>query len=294
MVYFLLTIATFTGMCSTALVKKYQLSAPDNKLNFVIYCMITSFVASLFFYFSGKFQISFNLVTFAYAMVYAIFCTINVINNVIAFGCIGIVLTNILSSSGRIFIPAVYGFVFLNEHLSIWIILSILFVLLASILPFLGKSQERLTRKGVIITIITFLMSGLGVILSKMYVMDTRTVNNNSYFFLTNIIILGGMIIYFIYLAFKDKNYAVSCIKEFKPKHYAEITSITVCGNIGAILQLVIIKIIPVSLYSQIISSMNIIGGAAVTRVVFKDALDIKGIISIILCIASIILSRIN
>ena len=285
--YLLLGISAILGMISTVLAKKFQINMFFSKLNFMRYCFINSLVACIYFLAASGFRIELNGITLVFAVVYAVDVFSSLIIQLYVYSAISISLSSVLSMSGTIILPTLFGIVFFKEAVTIRMLLSLVLILLAVVLPGVKGAQLQRNKKTLIICFIFFGVNGLAVILSQLYAKNPHVCSANSYFFVTNVI-LGVVCAFYLfrnyikYGAQQDKKTALSA------QQIGNIVIRTVLSNVCAVLSILLLKEMEVSMYTILSAALGLIGNVIISKLVFKEQVDKETLAAVVLAIGAI------
>ena len=263
---------------------------PTDAQHIVAYNMITSTIASLFLFATAGFQLQVNLTTLVYAIVYSIVCAASVIS-IIAVKYADISLVGLSSSAGSLLTTTLFGVVYFQEPLRFNTVLPVLLMLIAVFLPAraLAREKNKNNKLGVLLCVALFFVGGLGTIVSKLFAVDTRVTNSNSFFVLTNLFIfLVCTIVWFCSPKKEKKHY--NPLLAFEKKQTVGMIITVVLSNIGSLLSIAILADLPISVYSLLTSSISVIMGLILSKC-FKQPLTKEHYIGAVLAIIATIIS---
>ena len=180
---------------NTALTKVFQKGLGEGIFPLIVYNIINAVIACCFFSISSKFDINLNTATVIYAFVYALIICINLSAQVFAFSKAPVSVVTIVSMAGGILLPTLFGVVWFEENITLRLVLSSVFIMLAAFLPFAGNKGEKKAFSifTIFICALMFVLNGASVILLKLYAIDEIKKNvcdSTSMFFMTNVAIL--------------------------------------------------------------------------------------------------------
>ena len=196
---------------------------------------------------------------------------------------------------------AVIGFLIFSEKSTIGVFLRIAIMVLAIIFVFADQKKQALKsidteqkKKNsllpliLIITVMTASICANTVIL-KLFAISEKVTNENSFFFLTNVVLCIGAIIIFAIICMRKKSEFRKSIVILYPKKLVCIVGNTVCANISSIVSVLIVAQMEISLFSPISSAIAIIVGL-IGSLMFREKLGAFSYVAAAMaCIALII-----
>ena len=294
----MLVISAGTTLCN-ALLKKYQSETKQTFLTICMFNLVNAVTASVFFIIANRFNINVNALTLLFSFAAAIIIALNIIINVYALSVVSLVVVSIITTAGTIVGTAAFGSLFLNEKIEINLIFSIILLIVAVSLPFIKNKINRenqtqtksITKAGFFICLSLFITSGLNVILNKLYVNNPNVCDSNSYFFMSNFILIIVCTCILSVYKIKSKTSIKDILHIFSTRQTLYVSSRTLSSNISAIITMIVLANMNVSLYAVLTTSFTLIGNALVSRYYFKENMPFEDKISIVLAIIAIILT---
>lgn len=294
--YFLLVLSVLLMTCNTALTKIFQTTTRSDVKSLAMYNLINALIACGFFYVGAGFRVTVNWQTGVYALVYAAIICVNLSAQVYAMTKVTVSLVTLMTVAGGVLIPAVFGIVYYGEVLTIRLALSAVLIIGATVLPFVGQKQNlRITPVAILICAILFVLSGASVILMQLYARDSRVCDSQSFFLLTNAVIvlmclgvLGGVLI-------KEPGFGIASIRRlwgiFTGQQVLTIGAKTALANICSILQVLILRQMDASTYAVLNSSLSLIGATAVSALCFREKQGKANGVAVVLAITALIVN---
>ena len=297
--YFLIILIAAATSFSNGLLKKFQAETEENFVTLCVYNFYNALVSSVYFLIANGFVINMNVPTFIYSVAYAVIVAGNLIFSVVLMARVNLVVVSIITTAGSIIGTSAFGVAFLNESIGISLAMAILLILVSSALPFIGNSNsETSTRKSnnftnILLSVLLFLFSGANVVINKLYVGNEYVCDNNSYFFMLNIILLAVCVFALAWYCFKKKDGIGTVVLRTIPvKHIANIGIRTIANNIGVMITMIVLTQMNVSLYTVLSMSLALVGNTIISKFWFKERMTVRNMISLALAIGAIILAR--
>lgn len=284
-VYLLFGISSICTALISVLRKKFEQGLTMDIPHFIMYNFINSiFGAIAFFIFIGG-QLEMNMITMVYSVIFAFIIYTSLIFNIFALNCAPVVIVSMITTAGSIIISSLFGIIFLNEQLTLRLALSLVFMLTAVILPYSGVSGFKLNFKKSIILLLWFLISGLSVIILKVYTKTPDVCDSNQFFFMSNFLLIIGSGLALIFI--KKRN-NISVLKLFTIKQTANIGATTILSNIIEILQIMILTVMNISAYTVMSSSLALILSALLSKFYFKEHMPYTSWIALAFAVSAI------
>ncbi|MBQ3016821.1 MAG: hypothetical protein IJD79_08590 [Clostridia bacterium] len=272
--------------------------AGGTKTKYMMYFTVNGVVACIFFLISGGFKLSFNGATLLYSVAYAAIVTLSLISNAIIYKLASISDVNIIVSSSGLIGSAVIGMLAFGERLPWDRILKICIMLAAAVLIFVEKKKKQsgeeekrenkpFLRIAVIATFVFVALSNTFII--KSFSMSERVTDSNSFFFLTNLILVIGSALILAYQAFKSPKEFRDSVALLEPRTLCSLAGKTVLSNVEALISVLILAEIPLSLYSPISSALGVLI-SLVASLIFREKLSIYSYAAVALAVVSVII----
>lgn len=207
-----------------------------------VYSVITGGIASLFFFLSSGCKIHINFATFVYALAFSLVVMVGYVATLFVVKFLDVSSVAVLTSTLSLLMSYLSGSIFLSESISVTDAIKGVMMIAASILlhfPF-KKGMFKFHPAGILLAFLSACVTSSATIMSNLFANDTRVTDSNSYFFLTNVIIVIFSL--FASLILKKGNFR-ALIKEFTTfpaKNYLHTAVVTMSSNIGSLFQILI------------------------------------------------------
>lgn len=209
MYYFLIFVATLLIGIQFSLSKLYQKNIKQCFITLILFSVIMAFIASIFFLIICKFEIHLSLFSLMMAGLYAI---VTISNNILSIKIMSIGRISIFTvfmMLGPMFLPFIYGLIFLKEVLTIGKTVGIIIMVIALFLPMVEKKNEYIINKLLfyILCFAVFLSNGADGIITKAHQINNMAVNTYEFLTISYIInfILSFIIFFIVFFKSKDK-----------------------------------------------------------------------------------------
>ena len=158
--------------------------------------------------------------------------------------------------------------------------IRILFLFIAAVMAFVEtrqkeKSEKRGMRDTVILGLLLLLLIGAGCgnsVVMKLYGTAEGVSDNNSFFFLTNVVISVFALIPLIVEIFKSREAKAEILPLFRPIPLLAMTANTATSNIMPLLSISIYALMDMSVFNPMASAFGIIAGL-VASLIFREKL---------------------
>lgn len=249
-----------------------------------IYLLLVPPIASLFF-FSASGDVSLNLPTFLFSLVYAVLSLTSMWLGLVAFQRANLVHISVFSSAGGVIFPFLFEVLVWSEDFSGNRLLSVLLRLATVMIPLLA---DRKSFQGMTVCLATFFLSGITGIVPKLYIEHPQTMDNNVFCFWTNIFILP--IVCAIILRRSSPRKLLQNIRQIHPLLYLSLLVSILLGNVGTLLSMQALHHISATLSSVISSSLNLVVITLLSVFLYRESLTKATAVSVVLSILAIIL----
>ena len=271
----------------------------------LFYVFETSLFALFYFWALNGFKLSFNNHVLVYGMIYGIVVILTLVLSIFVYRYATFSFVTFVSGSVSLMLSLLVGNLLFNEVISPDKILRIALMLVATFVIFLGNknkdnkkssSEEHQTnivkRNFVIACVIIVLNSILAAVATailKFYAGDPNVTDQNSFFFATNIFsaLLVLPILPFTMKKNKVKMSELFRMVKSKKTVYSAVTTIN--SNIRSIIQILILGMMDVSIFSPISSALGFVAVAIATPII-GEKLNKYTVIATIIAIVSVFL----
>ena len=273
------------------------------RAKYLLYITLNGILACLFFWMFGGFSISVNTVTLVYALVYAAIVAGSLIVTPLAYNLMSVSGVGIIRSGCGLVCTATVGALLFSEEITPKVILRIVLTLVSVILVMLESKKGETPRKkpegggkikaqGVLLAfvlILNVLVICSNTLTIKYFTLDTRTTDENSFFFFTNVFLVAGCIILLASELIRDREGARNGLSIFKPRAMLGIVGNTVSSNLGTLFSTWIIVGMDISVYTPVMSSIGIIAGF-IGSVIYREKLRTLSYVAIIFALCAVII----
>ena len=273
------------------------------RAKYLLYITVNGIIACLFFCLFGGFSISVNAVTLIYALIYAAIVAGSLIATPLAYNLMSVSGVGIIRSGFGLVCTVTVGALLFSEKITPIVILRIVLTLVSVILVMLESKRgetprekrengKKIKARGVLLVLVLILnviVVCTNTLIIKYFTLDTRTTDENSFFFLTNVFLVVGCIILLAAELIRDREGARSALSIFKPRAMIGIVGNTVSANLGTLLSAWIIVGMDISVYTPVMSSIGIIAGF-IGSLLFREKLRFCSYIAIVAAILAVII----
>ena len=286
--YILFAVMTFFNIVYLILSKKFQVRTRFTVENIMQSNIACAVGGCLLAFVASGFSLTFTKTTLFYSAIFGFFSAISVLFMVYAYSHISIMLTSVVTNAGSIVIPLVFGLCFNNEKASVLLILAAILILCAAVIPFVKKGSLSGGGKFAWFLLLYFLFMGCNGVLSKLYAQSGDTSNVFVYLFMTNVFtsIISVVVIAVMYLKKKNTGDFVWITRH----DFFDSALRAMIAVLFTALAIMILKIMPVSVYSVLTSGVGFTVNALVSSLFFKEKMSKVAKISFVLALASVIM----
>ena len=284
-VYFLFGISSVLGALSTLLNKRFQQGFTPNTVNFVMYNFVNALFGTIAFAVMSGGSIQFNMPTFSYSFLYAIVVIGSIVSNILSLSCMSVALVVMTSTAGSIIFPSLFGIIFLKEELTVRLLISLILMITATVIPHVEKSRFNLSFKKLFILFLLVFFTALDVVTLKLYTRNPNVYSTQSFFAITNIILIAILGIVLIFIK-KPEN--TSVFKSFTLRQTGNIALRTLFSNIISVLTVVILTSMNISAYTVLSSTFGILSSALLSKFYFKEHMPPVNWIALLIAILAV------
>ena len=273
--------------------KTFQKRMPSGIMGFCVNTLTVA-VSSLFLYGAvAGFDLSVNFRTFQYAFLFSVVVTLNFVFPFLTLRYMSVVSSVLFNRVGGLIITLLYGYIFLNEKLTVKSLIAILLMLSAVLLSVLKQGDRRNGDiKGYLYGIICALLAGLNTIISENYAIDPYAEGSSAAFcFYVNVFIIINWIIFLaVYLREPENtNHAFDTLKKFDRKLLIIIMMNAVISATNTLFNLFSLSRFDLSYYTVITNAGFLILVTFASKVFFFEKISKMTCVSIISAILSIV-----
>ena len=293
--YLLLIVSALLMTGNTALTKLFQKTSPPGIFHMLVYNLINAAFACVFFWVSAGFKINMNIATVVYAVVYALIICVNLSAQIFAFSRAPVSVVTLMTMAGGVLLPSVFGIMKFGEAMTVRLTLSSVIIIIAAVLPFAGKRGEKkaFSAGAVAVCALMFVLSGLSVILLKLYALDARVCDSESMFFLTNaaIVVICIAVLGAVGIKCREKGFSGRVLRAYTLLQILNIISKTALANIASVLQVIILAEMAASTFSVLNSALTLLGAGIVSALIFREKQSVSSVAALVLAAVAIVIN---
>lgn len=232
-----------------------------------------------------------------FAFLYAFVCIGNNIGGMYALKyCLAASVTSV-QSGGNMVIASAFGFLLWQEAATLPRIAAIVLMLIALYCVFMETKKGQVQGEGslgkrLLLLGIAGAICAANTIVNKFFVELCGEEHNNSYFFLTNVFMMGYALVYLGIYCLKHPFPKDVVRAVIKPGHCALIAGNTVIGNVQSLMSVLLLGLVDVSVFSTVAPSLGILSGVAVS-LILRQKFSKFTCISVALAIAAVVLQAV-
>lgn len=286
--YLLTLIILLVGNGNTIISKTYikKNAQRQIKTSNSIYILLAHPVAAIFFFIIAKGDVSLNLPTFIFSVLYGLCSIGSVILNFRAYRETNLVYMSVFSGAGAFVIPFFVEWLVWNIPFSN---LDFVAVALRTTAIFIPLLFDREKKKGLHICVLLFFLGAFSTLVSRAYTLSTDVMATSSWFFWTNIVVIPMAT---IAVLMKEGAKTLSGdLKRMSPMLYVLIIVATAMSNVTSLIVIEVIKLLGTTMYSVISSAMGMVLTILLSVLFFKENVKKAAYISAALSVAAGILS---
>ncbi len=286
--YLYITLAAFMIAGQFTVNKVYQKKF-DNPLFFILLPMFTGLTTLILFFILNRFSLQVNrfvlIITFINALVNNVYGIIGIL--AMKYG--SVTLYTMVAMSGGMLIPYFYGIIFIGEPLSVFTVVGAVVLVTALIINAFSTpvKTEKSGLKFFIICCLVFILNGTSSLLGKIHQINAAALPTNDFIVWLSIFSVINcaifLSVYVLYRKLKNKK-AERTIRPKQIFHSAYVSfGHGVFYGAGLMLQLWAAIKLPASVQYPFITGGSVILSTVFAKIVFKEKLNLKNIISLIL-----------
>lgn len=284
----LIVIASICYAGEFSFVKIYESNTRQKTVTMFFMMFVRFLVGALFILCLSGFQLDFSNFSIPLTVIMAVILILYNVLGIVILSMGTVAIYSMFMMLGGMFLPTLYGVIFLHESLGVWQIIAYCLLLFFTVLQAVRFNKgEDDAKKGKLLAVysllcvIAFIDNGsLGVV--RTIAIDGMKVAEYSfafaYFMLTALV--GG--IGTLFYAKKDKENAVLLKDCVKLKPFIALLGLGVIANLGDILLLFVTGQAPASAIYPMVSGFTIACSAIASIFIFKEKLSKKELICVI------------
>lgn len=285
--YILTAAAAALNGAVTLTEKAWQRKTEGIKCASAVFMTLMAACSVIIFYFMSGFDISVNFVTIVYSLLYTAAAILSIMLALAAISRINLILFSVFSSSKTVLVWLI-GILFMNEIINAKSIISAALFTVSMLLPLADLKNNKTKLTGYLIGISLAAVDAATVILMKFYTANPDKMSDSTMCFYTNVFMFAFLILYLVFSPDKRPK-----AKNYKGKSgvFLLIPLCTLSSNLSSVLQLGILKTMPVSHYSVLIAALNCIVVFINSKVIFRESCRAVDIICLALSTAAVIIT---
>ena len=273
-----------------------------SRAKYSLLMILNGILACFFFWMFGGFTVDINLPTLIYALIYAVIVAGSIILTVLVYSLISVSDVSVIRSGCGLVCTAIVGALLFSEEISLKTVLRIAVTFLSVVFVMLEskrgqqhiKQEKRVKgRSGnillVIMLLLTVIIECANTVTIKYYTLDTRVADENSFFFLTNVLLVIGGAAVFAFECIRDRRVVRESVGIFKPRPMISIVGSTFSANIASLVSALIIAEMDISVYTPVTSSIGIIAGF-IGSLIYREKLGVLSYIAIAAAIVAVVI----
>ena len=182
----------------------------------------------------------------------------------------GIAESGVCKSSISLVVTAISGYVLFSENVTLLSLIRIALMLGATFAVYYNTKTDKSLPSGnktrligIVLCIIAAFGGVIATVTSKAFANDTRVTDTNSFFFLTNVIIVVFSALVVLILNISSRKREKS--DRIKPWQYGMIFVTTIMSNISSVISVLILESGDVSLYAPLSGALNLVSAQTVS-----------------------------
>lgn len=285
--YLLTAVAAALNGAVTLTEKAWQKKTAGIKCASLVFMTLMAACSVIIFYFMSWFDISVNFVTIIYSLLYAAAAILSVMLVLAAISRINLILLSVFSSSKTVIVWLI-GILFMNETINAKSIISTTLFTVSMLLPLTDLKNNKTKTIGYLIGISLAAVEAATVILMKFYTVNPDKMSDSTMCFYTNVFIFAFLVLYLVFLPQKRPKR-----EDFKGKSgvFLLIPLCTLASNFSSVLQLGILKTMPISHYSVLIAALNCIIVFVNSKIIIRESCRVVDLICLALSTAAVIIT---
>ena len=287
--YFYLLFAVICIGGQLTLTKFYQIRVGNAIITSLLFTFFSALTASILLAVICGFRISINVFSFLTAAGGVLCGTAFMALGMKMMSMGKVAVYTMFLMLGSMFIPFLYGVIFLNESVTVWKIAGVVLLIIALILPTLKKGDKKDKNKNYIfLGIAVFILNGMVCLFMKIQQISEYAIPTFEYGFWQNLVsvaITSGVLAVFA-LINKGKKEVFLSVKKTAPNLWI-VVMYAIVNQAGAILQLVAAKTVDASVMFPMITGGVMVISALFGYLFFKEKTDRYTLIGLLLAIVS-------
>lgn len=278
--FFSFTVSVLTRICA----KWCSNSIAENAVApQALYVVLNGTAACIFFFISGGFLIAVNWETLVFAALFALVCTSSILTSLVAYKLSTISGVSIIAGACSTVCSTVIGSLAFQEVLDVRRIIRLLILVAACALVTVnvfqkekakeeatGVTRQRQYIRFAVVLVLFVLVGCSNTFLSKAFVRSDTVTDENSYFFLTNVIMVISGAAVFGVRAMTNGKETKKALALLKPKKLLTISIHTVTSNLGSLIGIWLMGLVDLAVYSPVNQALGVLS-AVTASCIFKE-----------------------
>lgn len=278
MEYLILLIIIFTQTAGAVFTKLYNIKTGNRSA--YVYGGCVALVAAAFFVATSK-GLDFTTEFLGYSAGFgASYATALICTN-LAFRYGPMALTSLVTSLS-LMVPTLYGIIFLNEPVGIWLILGLVILVVSLCLINLKKDHKKVSSKWALFAGLAFIGNGMCSTTQRMEQVAFSGAYKSEFMIVALLMVAA---IAFIMAFITERGEVIYCIK--KGALYTILYGIA--NGVVNLFVMILDNMMPASIMFPLISAFGIVGSFAAGRLMFKEKLNSMQIAGLFAGIVAII-----
>ena len=272
-----------------------------SRAKYSLYLSVVGVFACVFFWIFGGFSIGVNLSTLKFALFYALIAAASIILRMTAFGLASVSGVNIIMSGCNLICSLAIGALIFSEDITPIKLVRVALMLASIVFTFLeakkseGAMDDAGGKKGkggiklFIVLALIILVCCADTVTLKLFTLDTNVLDENSFFFWTNVLLVAGCLIIVLFDIVRKSGAGKEIFVLFKPKNLLTTAGVTVSSNVGSLTSLALLALMDVSVYTPVSAALGVVVGV-VASLIFREKLGVFSYISALLALVAVII----
>ncbi|MBQ8743355.1 MAG: hypothetical protein IJZ03_08310 [Clostridia bacterium] len=270
-------LLTFSGRISSKLCG--NIVEKNGVGRFSIFFILNGIFACLFFTVSSRFNISVNLPTLLYSLAYATVVILSLVSSLKLYSFASIGGTSIITSSCALVATSLIGALLFSERITILSIIKIILLIFSVVLVFFDKksqsdknisAQKKNHMIFALLILLSVLSSAANTIVTKYFTLSSIVTDENSFFFLTNLILVLGSLAFLGIYALISPSDTKESLKILTPKAVLSIGVNTFSSNLSSLVSIFMISKMAVIFYAPLTTAVATVVGF-ICSLLFKE-----------------------
>ena len=290
MFYYLISILAAIGTAGNfAATKVYQKHMGNGVRSGIIFNIFIGLFSSILFFAISGFKWECTLFSLIIALLFTIFVGIYTIIGFKIMSMGSMTVYTVFLMLGGAVVPYLYGILFLNETINAQKVLALLFVACAVLLNLFDIKEKKQSLKFILLCFAVFLLNGGTSVVSKLHQIETNyaTVSASAFVMLKSLIRFVFFAVLLVF--FREKNNTQEQAK-LNVKVYTVMILSALISGVAYYLQLISAAHMPATVLYPMVTGGTIIFSSIFDSICFKQHLSTKTLISIFICLLSLIL----